>query len=405
MVGHRDRSHRLQLILERVLVGGLFGYVVCAVVSITALQTAYILALVAWASRLALQGDLRQVRVPLLLPFSAFALASVLATILAVEPLDSVLELRNVCEALVFYLIVNQVTTTPRATTLVRVLMATTTLMALYGLSQSLTYGVAFRVRGTMDSKMTFAGLLMLVDLLTLAHVLYRPHRRQLRWALPALLLITAALLMTQTRSAWCGLLAGSCVIVGLQKKVLVLAVPLGVLVVFLLVPPTIQRRALSIADRRDITVQERFSMWASGVRIIRDHPWTGVGMGAMARRYPPYRAPDSPVDPTRRLGHLHNNLIQIAAERGLLGLACWLWIWGAYGVDTWRIYARVGPEDRQATALVVGSLACVIGFQIEGLFEYNFGDSEVITLTYFLMALPFVVQHACRRRPAVALG
>ena len=73
--------------------------------------------------------------------------------------------------------------------------------------------------------------------------------------------------------------------------------------------------------------------------------------------------------------------------------------------MDTWRISARVGPEDQQAKALVVGSLVCVIGFQLEGLFEYNFGDSEVITLTYFLMALPFVVPQACRRRPAVALG
>jgi O-antigen ligase len=405
MLVHSDRCHRIQQILERVIVGALFGYVVCSVISITALQTAYILALVTWASRLFLQGDTRQVRVPLLLPFSAFVLASVLATILAVEPLESVLELRNVFEALVFYLIVNQVTTEQRATTLVHVLMATTTLMALYGLSQSMMYGVTYRVRGTMDSKMTFAGLLMLVDLMTLAHVLYRPHRRQLLWAIPALLFITAALLMTQTRSAWCGLLAGGCVIVGLHKKVLLLAMPLGVLVVLPLVPPTIKSRALSIADRRDITARERLSMWSSGVRIIRDYPWTGVGMGAMERRYPLYREPDSPVDPTRRLGHLHNNIIQIAAERGLLGLACWLWIWGAYGVDTWRIYARVGPEDRQAKALVVGSLACVIGFQIEGLFEYNFGDSEVITLTYFLMALPFVVQHACRGRPAVAIG
>ena len=98
----------------------------------------------------------------------------------------------------------------------------------------------------------------------------------------------------------------------------------------------------------------------------------------------------------------LHSNLIQIAAERGLLGLACWLWLWGAYGSHTWRIYVRVGPEDRSAKALVVGSLASVIGFQIEGLFEYNFGDSEVITLTYFLMALPFVVQQACRSRQAL---
>ena len=401
MLVHSDRSHRIQQILERVSVGALFVYVVCSVISISAMQTAYVLALVAWSIRLYLQGDTRQLRLPLLMPFSAFLLASVLATILAVEPLASLIELRNVFEALVFYLIVNQVTTEKRATTLVRVLVATTTIMALYGLSQSFTYGIDFRVRGTMDSKMTFAGLLMLVDLMALAQLLFRTHRRQLVWMIPALLLITAALLMTQTRSGWCGLIVGCCVIFGLHKKVLLLAVPLGTLVILLLVPQTIKIRALSIADRRNITAQERLSMWSSGVRIIRDHPWTGVGMGAMARTYAHYREPDSPVDPNRRIGHLHNNIIQIATERGLLGLACWLWIWGAYGYHTWRIYARLGPEHRQAKALVVGSMASVIGFHIEGLFENTFGDSEVITLTYFLMALPFVVQHACRSRQA----
>ena len=397
MLVHSDHSHRIQHMLERVIAWALLVYVVCSVISISAMQTAYVLALVAWAIRLSLQGDTRQLRLPLLMPFSAFLLASVLATILAVEPLASLTELRNVFEALVFYLIVNQVTTEERATTLVRVLIVTTTLMALYGLSQSFTYGVHFRVRGTMDSKMTFAGLLMLVDLMTLAHVLFRMRRRQGGWVASALLLMTAALLMTQTRSAWCGLIVGCCMLFGLRKKALLLALPLVALVVLLLVPETIKIRALSIVDRRDITAQERFSMWSSGLRMIRAHPWTGVGMGAMTRLYPQYREPDSPVDPTRRIGHLHNNIIQVTAERGLLGLACWLWIWGAYGYHTWRIYACLGPEHRPAKALVVGSLASVIGFHIEGLFEYTFGDSEVITLTYFLMALPFVVQRACR--------
>lgn len=402
MLVHSDRSHRMQQILERVIVGALFVYVVCSVISISVMQTAYIFALVASAIRFYLQGDSRQLCLPLLMPFSAFLLASVLATILAVEPLKTLNELRNVFEALVFYLIVNQVTTEERATTLVHVLVATTTLMALYGLSQSFTYGIDFRVRGTMDSKMTFAGLLMLVDLMTLALLLFRTHRRQLAWAIPALLLITAALLMTQTRSAWCGLIVGSCALFGLRKKVLLLAVPLGALVVLLLVPQTIKIRALSIIDRREITAQERLSMWSSGLHIIRDYPWTGVGMGAMARIYEHYREPDSPVDPRRRIGHLHNNIIQVAAERGLLGLACWSWIWGAYGYQTWRIYRRLGPEHRQAKALVVGSLTSVIGFHIEGLFEYTFGDSEVITLTYFLMALPFVIQRVCFRDQAL---
>jgi O-antigen ligase len=402
MLVHSGRSHRMQQILERVIVGALFVYVICSVISISAAQIAYILALVAWAIRVYLQGDTRQLRLPLLMPFSAFWLASVLATMLAVEPLKSLIELRNIFEALMFYLIVNQVTTEERATTLVRVLVVSTTIMALYGLSQSFTHGIDFRVRGTMGSKMTFAGLLMLVDLMTLAQLLFRTHRRQLAWAIPALLLITAALLMTQTRSAWWGLVVGSCALFGLRKKVLLLAVPLGALVVLLLVPQTIKIRALSIVDRREITAQERLSMWSSGLHIVRDYPWTGVGMGAMARVYTQYREPDSPVDPRRRIGHLHNNIIQVAAERGLVGLACWLWIWGAYGYHTWRIYGRLGPEHRQAKALVVGSLASVIGFHIEGLFEYTFGDSEVITLTYFLMALPFVIQRVCLNNQAL---
>ena len=402
MLVYSDRSHRIQQILERVIVGALFAYVVCSVISISASQTAYVLALVAWAISSYLQGATRQWHWPLLMPVSAFVLASVLATILAVEPLASLRELRNVFEVLVFYLMVNHVTTEERATTLVRVLIATTTVMALYSLFQSLTNGIDFRVRGTMSIYMTFAGLLMLVDLMAVGHILFRTHRRQLMWTIPALLLMTAALLMTQTRSAWCGLIAGCFVILGLRKKVLLLAIPLGALVVLLLVPQTIKIRALSIADRREITAQERLSMWSSGVRIIRDHPWTGVGMGVMAQTYAHYREPDSPVNLKRRLGHLHNNIIQIAAERGLLGLACWLWIWGAYGYHTWRIYRRLEPGHRPAKALVVGSMASVIGFQIEGLFEYTFGDSEVIVLTYFLMALPFVVQRACRSRQAL---
>src|SRR5512134_2016554 len=176
MLVYSDRNHRIQQILERVIVGALFAYVVCSVISISASQTAYVLALVAWAIRSYLQGATRQLQWPLLMPFSAFVLASALATLLAVEPLASLRELRNVFEVLMFYLMVNHVTTEERASTLVRALVVTTTIMALYGLSQSFTYGIDFRVSGTMDSKMTFAGLLMLVDLMALAQLLSQMH-------------------------------------------------------------------------------------------------------------------------------------------------------------------------------------------------------------------------------------
>ena len=395
MLVQSDRSHRVQQILEQVTVGALYVYTVCSVISISAMQAAYIFALVTWAARVYLQGHTRQLYLPLLIPFGAFALASGLATVMAVDPYHSLGKFRNVFTALLFYLVVNQVTTAARGTALTRVLIASGTVMALYGLDQSLAQGASFRVGGTMSIYMTFAGLLMLVDLMTLAQLLWQTHSRQALWTVPALLLITASLLMTHTRSAWLGLLAGGCVLLGLHKKVLLLGLPLLVLVVLLLVPQAVKTRVLSTLNWHEKTAQERLSMWSSGLRIIRDHPWTGVGMGAMVDRYKHYREENSPVDPNRRIGHLHNNIIQVAAERGLLGLACWLWIWLAYGYETWRIYRRLGPEHTGAKALVLGSLASVVAFHVEGLFEHTFGDSEVITLVYFLMALPFVVQRS----------
>ena len=57
--------------------------------------------------------------------------------------------------------------------------------------------------------------------------------------------------------------------------------------------------------------------------------------------------------------------------------------------------YRRLEPEHTGAKALVLGSLASVVAFHVEGLFEHSFGASIVVTLVYFLMALPFVVQCA----------
>jgi len=395
MLAQSDRSHRVQQRLEQVTVAALYVYAVCAVISISAMQAAYIFALVTWATRVYLEGQTRQLYFPLLIPFGAFALASALATVTAVEPLHSLIEFRNVFEALLFYLVVNQVTTEERATHLTRVLIASGTVMALYSLGQSVAHGMDFRVHGTMSTYMHFAGLMMLVSLMALAQLLWRAHRRPVLWALPALLISTAALVMTYTRSAWLGFIVGCCVLLGLRKKVFLLTLPLLAGVGFLLVPQAVKTRALIILDRRSITAQERLSMWSSGLHMIRDHPWTGVGMGAMVDMYKHYREETSPVDPKRRIGHLHNNIVQVAAERGLLGLACWLWIWLAYGYETWRIYRRLGPEHTGAKALVLGSLASVVAFHVEGLFEHTFGDSEVITLVYFLMALPFVVQRS----------
>ena len=56
---------------------------------------------------------------------------------------------------------------------------------------------------------------------------------------------------------------------------------------------------------------------------MIAARPLTGVGPNMVEQRYADYRGDDAvnKINP-----HLHNNPLQIAAERGLPALAIWLW-------------------------------------------------------------------------------
>jgi O-antigen ligase len=99
--------------------------------------------------------------------------------------------------------------------------------------------------------------------------------------------------------------------------------------------------------------------------------------------------------------GHLHNSPIQIAAERGLLALGAWIWLWVAFFRYGWSVLGRLRPEASAPRALVCASLGCVAGFLVAGLFEHNFGDAEVAMVVYALMALPWIVD---RERQATAI-
>ena len=74
-----------------------------------------------------------------------------------------------------FFLLVNHVSGDERATAFSSILIVAATLMAVYGLTQSMVEGTAFRVHGTMSIYMTFAGILMLSALTVTAQILFLP--------------------------------------------------------------------------------------------------------------------------------------------------------------------------------------------------------------------------------------
>jgi O-antigen ligase len=264
---------------------------------------------------------------------------------------------------------------------LVAGLAAMGTIMGVWGIVQ---YAQAagdetLRIAGPMSIYMTYAGWLMAIVLVLWAELVLSPRGRWW-YLLPAALVGSTALVLSYTRSAWVGLALGLLMLAAVWQRRLLLLYPLLAVLVWLAVPRAVLDRALSIFDVQQHANYDRVCMMISGVQMIRDHPWTGVGLDMVRRVYPLYRRDDAPQ---WRTPHLHNNALQIAAERGLLALAAYVWFLTAFFAATWRGLPALAGADRAAAA---ATLTAVVGVTAAGMFEYNFWDAEIQYLTLILV-------------------
>ncbi len=375
--------------------------------SITLSESALALLVGLWLLRLRDRAARSAKAFPLAAPVLAFAAATLLSAVRSADPAASLLEAKGLLLLFILYVVVDALTDVRAAD---RFLTGLFLLLAVHaGLSViqvivcphdpwGLPIVARFfrrcdRAHGFFSIYMTLAGVLTLSLLATLPRLVSGGAGR--RWWMPAAWLTSGlALTLTYTRGAWLGFLAGAAGLSLLLRRLSVLAAVGGVLLLSLFV--LLSGGSLEHRLRRTLedpaTLRERLYMWQSGLQMVRGHPLTGVGVGQVKVLFPRYAQPEAMKKTT---SHVHNTPLQILVERGLLGLAAWLWIWIAFFVRVGRLLRRIGPREGRERGLVVGSLAAIVGFLVAGLSEFNFGDSEVVMVAYAVMALPFVVERS----------
>jgi O-antigen ligase len=141
--------------------------------------------------------------------------------------------------------------------------------------------------------------------------------------------------------------------------------------------------RAKSIVDMSQPSNYGRIHMWETGLKIWLDHPVLGTGDIDLHRLYEQYKQPDD----QEYGGHLHNNFVHLFVTLGLVGfivvMALWWKIWSAESA----IHRRSGA-DREVRNAVLGSMAIFAGFLVNGFFEWNFGDHEIMVFVWFSVGL-----------------
>jgi len=396
---------RLIPILDKVVIAALFIFVAFSIHSISVTQIACGLGGVAWLCRTQLTGSWKDQKWPVWIPFGLYVLACLIAVANAYDVGYSYKSLKKVLEILIFFWVINCVRENRLRDHLILFLIFSATVAGLYGFYQAWVSGVSVgaRVEGTMSVYMTFAGLLMMVGLVVIARVLFKPQSEI--WLRGAIAVIFICLLFTLTRQAWLGFLTGLFFLGFIWRKNLFLILSgLIVLIVFtstvllkdniydILTPKDetyfeqMKLRFRGIASGTDRNFEIRLALWQGGLEIFKAYPLTGCGFRCVDLVNSQFPDPSGVV---KRYRGMHNNLIQLAVDTGILGLSAWLGIWFLF----FRLLYKRAQEiegDSQEKGVVLGSVAAVLAFLAGGLFESNFYDSEVTMVLYFIMALPF---------------
>jgi O-antigen ligase len=275
------------------------------------------------------------------------------------------------------------------------VLITATALVALYGLVVHLRAGggLEARVHGISGFYMTVAGILMMVGLVCLGELLAAlksPRPRRLLFLGASAAVILVALLATYTRGSWLGFTVGALVLFRKHRTALLGLALVGV-ISYVLGPEAGKERVHSIFDPAHSRNVERVFIWKHGLEMVGDHPWTGVGLAIPDELMRREVLTDG--GPVRVHSHMHNAYLQIAVSMGIPALAAFVWLIAAFFRLSHRAVSHSKIRNLWEEGLVHAYPAILVALLVNGLFEWNFGDSEVLGLFYLLSGLVLGVE------------
>ncbi len=326
-------------------------------------------------------------RTPLDVLFLAYAAIEILVAFFSPEPFHSIYNAKRLILILFVYLVTSLMDDRKRLALAVGVLAAVagvTSFLELFSLT--ITGGHILRL-SMFQYFLTEGGIKMIALLLMLPFIIDR--KVAWKWRLiagAAAIPVFAGLILTQTRSSWLGFIGGVVTLGLLKNKALIIGLIITVLVLIAVAPTDLRSRAASIFDPTMTSNLTRIHMIETGWRMFLDRPLTGFGDIDLRQYYVTYI---TPLD-TAEGGHLHNNFMMLLVTLGGIGFLVVMVLFIKIGILAYRSVKRTTATAFEGN-LSAGCFAGYIGFHINGLFEWNFGDHEIALLLWMMVGMMIV--------------
>ncbi len=330
-------------------------------------------------------------RTPLDAPLALFFGVCALSTIASGHLLDAGGWLRPVWLLSAYFAVFWWVRDVDHACRLARVVVMAGAIAGAYGVWQHYTgadwyramLGRPTRVKPRLPGVEGFAVVGFFRNYLTFAHAMVFPLAwgaayavRGYVFGMVACVCLVAAIAFSTARSVWIGASIGAmglALLAGGRRGIRLVGLGALVAACAVVASPGLRGQAAPLLTLGGANAG-RLAIYRANLDIVREHPVLGLGFGrykqAARAYYDPYPAAD-------RRSHAHSNVLQIAAEAGLAGLAAFSLLFATMlrrGVDA---LGRVASDEGWAT--VAGAVVGIATFFVAGLTQYSFGDAEVV--------------------------
>jgi O-antigen ligase len=347
---------------------------------------------VAWNDRL-----YRPVWHPVFWPIILFAVFLLVAAVTGPNAWDSVIKSRRILLLTVIFIfpVLFKVNTDDKRSFIITPILffvAGTSLLGVWDIVRvpwELSRGVSLYDTGNMrDPQLYLVGGSFL-----LALWIYRPVLLP-RWFLYVMIALNSmGMILHFKRGVWLAFMLTAFLICALTRRYRLLIGVLLVVCAVLAFPQTRERLEL-LKNETLVQTGGRYVLWTQvAPHMIADYP---LGTGFRGLEHEDYLSYSRHLQPG--LNHLHNNILQVFVDAGWLGGLAWLFWMGMVFISMMRLSRKYHERNAARATVALGCMASFIGLMLNGMVEYNFGNSVIFMTLILLMGLMNTLCYAERQ-------
>lgn len=352
---------------------------------------------VLWLARLILERRFTFLRTRLWWPVIIFTLITLISVVGSIDVEYSLKNIKNYTFAslFLFFAIVNNVRDLQDVKILLLALMISAGVFSLLALIDYSLFEPSFGSRLSfryLDKNLgRFSVFYDIVIPINLALIFITKDKiKNILFGFILLLSITTIFFM-QMRASYLTIFLSLLAITFVYRKKLFVFMLIIPFLVAILMPTNMATRAREMVKfgdylKSDGVLNYRIDTWKGAVRIIKENPVLGLGVGKsnFGKTAKKFNDLNIPYD------HAHNTILQIAVELGLVGLAAFLWLFGCVFYHGFKHYLSLPKNDEEAI-LIFGILCSIGGLFLHGLIAYFYKHEGFYTL-WVAVALLFAL-------------